>query len=206
MSQGNGMAGADASARRLTRADRFLTPFEDFLNFVSASAIFVLMLLGVSQIVLRKIFNTPIFGYIDMVELSMATFAFLGAAYTQRAGAHIRMEIVVGLLKGRKLWLFEIIGTLVGMFIVAVLVWYGWDHFMRSYTLGDSTIDAEYPVWPSKLLVPIAFAFWFFRLGLQLFGFIRLALSPQAQPVAVPVIQDAAAHARSEIKETFGGE
>lgn len=190
--------------QRLSTFDRWLQPIENGLNMVAALSIFALMLLGVTQIVLRKFFNTPIVGYIDLVELSMATFAFLGAAYCQRMGDHIRMEIVVGMLKGRPLWIAELIATIAALAMVTVLVWFGWDHFLRSYQIGDTTIDAEYPVWPSKLLVPVAFAIWWLRLLLQLFGFFRLTRSPQAEPVAVPLMMDAAAHAREEIREALG--
>lgn len=193
------------NARALRRADRWLAPVEDAFNFVSAAAIFGLMLLGVSQIILRsKLFNAPMYGYIDLVELSMATFAFLGAAYCQRLGDHVRMELLIGHLKGRSLWLGELYGTLVALAIVGCLGWFAWEHFVRAYELGDSTIDAEYPVWPSKLLVPVAFAVWFLRLLIQLVGFLRLTLSPEAAPVAVPVVHDAAEHAREEIRDAFG--
>lgn len=190
--------------QRLSVFDRWLQPIENGLNMVAALAIFALMLLGVAQIALRKFFNAPIVGYIDLVELSMATFAFLGAAYCQRMGDHIRMEILVGMLKGRTLWIAEFVATLAALVMVSVLVWFGWDHFLRSYLIGDTTIDAEYPVWPSKLLVPVAFAVWWLRLLLQLFGFFRLVQSPGAQPVAVPLVLDAAEQAREEIREALG--
>lgn len=184
--------------------DRWLIPIENIFNLVAAAAIFALMMLGVLQIGLRSLFNSPIVGYIDLVELSMATMAFLGAAYCQRLAAHIRMEIFVGRLHGRALWIAETFGTLVAMFIIGVLIWYSWDHFMRAFELGDSTIDAEYPVWPSKLLVPVAFGLWFLRLGIQLLGSLRLAINPEAERLGVVTTKDVAEQAQQEIRETFG--
>lgn len=181
-----------------------MRPVEDLANLIAAIAIFLLMLLGTAQIVLRTVFNSPLSGYIDMVELSMAGMAFLGAAYCQRLGAHIRMEILVSWLRGRWLWAFEVFGTLLALLIVSVLVWYGWGHFLRSYQLGDTTIDAEFPVWPSKLLVPLAFALWWIRLAIQLAGSIRLWRNPDLKPVGVAVIQDVRQVAQEEIEEAFG--
>ncbi|MEL6297933.1 MAG: TRAP transporter small permease [Pseudomonadota bacterium] len=188
----------------LATADRLARPIEDLANLLAGVSIFALMVLGSAQILLRSAFNAPLYGYIDLVQLSMAAMAFLGAAHTQRLGAHIRMEILVGFLKGRILWAFEIFGTLVALFIIGVLIVYGWDHFVRSYTLGDTTIDAEYAVWPSKLLVPVAFALWFIRLFIQLIGSVRLFLDPTLKPVGVAVRQEAHEVAQDEINVALG--
>ncbi|WP_114283782.1 TRAP transporter small permease subunit [Candidatus Halocynthiibacter alkanivorans] len=186
--------------------DRRLIPVEDLANLLASIAIFLMMVLGVVQIVMRTVFNSPVAGYIDMVELSMASMAFLGAAYCQRLGTHIRMDLVVSHLSGRKYWALEIFSTLIGMFIIAVLVWYGAGHFWRAYSLGDTTIDAEFVVWPSKLLVPIAFSIWFLRLTVQLAGSIRLFIDPSAEPVGIVSLKDVVDQAQEEIHEVMGDE
>jgi TRAP-type C4-dicarboxylate transport system permease small subunit len=188
----------------LARLNKMVLPVEDAANLLAAFAIMALMLLGVAQIVLRTVFNNPIDGYIDLVELSMASMAFLGAAYTQRIGSPIRMEMVIGNLKGRSLWALEALGAALAMFIIGVLIYYSYGHFMRAFTLGDTTIDAEYPTWPSKLLVPIAFSIWWARLALQFVGAVRLAIYPDAEPVAVIIVKDVAEQAQDEIHEVMG--
>lgn len=188
----------------LAVGDRALIPFENLANMLAAFAILALMCLGIAQIVLRSVFNAPIAGYIDLVELSMASMAFLGVAYCQRLGAHIRMELFIGQLKGRALWLAESFGLIVALFIIGVLVWNGWGHFLRAYTLGDTTIDAEYPVWPSKLLVPVAFAILWLRLAIQLAGSLRLVIDPSADPVGVVMMKEVAEQAQDEIHEIMG--
>jgi len=190
----------------LARLNRGLIPIENLANLLAAFAIMALMILGVLQIVLRSVFNNPIDGYIDLVELSMASMAFLGAAYTQRVGSHIRMELLIGRLKGRALWTIEALGAALGMFIIGVLIYYSYGHFLRAYTLGDTTIDAEYVTWPSKLLVPIAFSIWWVRLALQSAGALRLVLHPGAAPIAVIVAKDVAEQAKDEIHEVMGAE
>lgn len=195
---------SQANSSLLSRIDRFAIPVEDAANLLAAFAIMALMILGVLQIVLRTVFNTPIDGYIDLVELSMASMAFLGAAYTQRIGSHIRMELLIGRLNGRTLWAVEAIGAAIAMFVIGVLVYHSYGHFMRAFTLGDTTIDAEYPTWPSKLLVPIAFSIWWVRLALQFVGAVRLAIYPDAEPVAVVIVKDVAEQAQDEIHEVMG--
>jgi TRAP-type C4-dicarboxylate transport system permease small subunit len=88
------------------------------------------------------------------------------------------------------------------MFIIGVLTWYGFEHFLRAYQLGDSTIDAELPVWPSKLVVPVSFALLWLRLLLQLAGYTRLWLDPQTESVAVPRVMAAEDLAAQEIEDS----
>ena len=134
----------------------------------------------------------------------MATFAFLGASYCQRMGGHVRMELFLTKMPLRMRWLSESLGTVAALFIVTILVIYGWEHTMRAYDFGDSTIDAEYPVWPSKMLVPVAFSVLWLRLVVQLVGFARLTAKPKAEQVAVPLIETVEEQATHEIHEAFG--
>ncbi len=190
----------DAFGRRLDWADRHLGLIENGLNLCAGVLIFALMLLGVAQIVLRTVFDAPIFGYIDVVEVSMVGFAVLSIAFVQRVGAHVRMEILVARLKGRGLWLTEMLGTALAAFIVGVLIPYAWRHFERAFDFGDSTIDIELATWPAKLVVPLALSVLLVRLLVQLAGYWRLVLHPGLEPVAVPTIQDVAAQAETEIR------
>jgi TRAP-type C4-dicarboxylate transport system permease small subunit len=196
-------AGA-ADAPALSTLDRQLGRVETGFNLVAALAIFLLMLLGVWQVLGRTLFNAPVRGYIDFVELSVSTFAFLGIAYCQRLGGHVRMEMMLKPMRGRLLWATEIFGTLVALAVIAVLIWYGWGHFLRAYQLGDSTIDAELSVWPSKLAVPVAFALLWLRLLVQLAGYLRLALDPHRRPVAVTTVLTPEELAAHEIDESVG--
>jgi len=190
----------DGLGRLLTRADRLLAPIEDALNLLSGLLIFGLMFLGMLQIVLRTVFRTPIFGYIDIVEATMVAFALLSISQVQRLGGHVRMEIVVGYLKGAALWAAETIGVAVQIVIVAILIPYSYDHFFRSWSFGDSTIDIELPTWPAKLLVPVMLGVLLIRLVIQLLGYIRLTVNPSLTPVAVPVMKTVEQQAEDEIK------
>src|SRR5690606_23526719 len=95
----------------LGAVDRFVARIEHLFYFVAALVIFMLMFFMVAEVLGRKLLNNPIPGAIDWIEVSMATFAFMGAAYCQRLGGHIRMELVISRLHGRLLWAIEAITT-----------------------------------------------------------------------------------------------
>lgn len=200
--------GRSASERPVTyiRFDGWLAHVENAFNLIAAGSILALMLLAVLQVAGRLLFNMPIPGFIDITEQAMAIFAFAGVAYCQRVGGHIRMEIVLGKLSGRTLYICEMLGVILIAFTVALLVWGSWYHFDRSWAIGDSTMDIRLPTWPSKLVIPVALSLLFLRLMLQTYGYARLVADPSREPIAVPLIEDVEDHAKHEIDEAFGDE
>lgn len=190
----------------LAAAHRYWSWLEDGMNLVAASAIFILMFIGVFQIVGRTAFDTAIYGYIDYMEQASALFAFLGIAYAQRTGAHIRMDLLLRGFSMRFLWSMELFAVLVAMVIIGVLVDTTFENFLRAWQLGDSTIDIKLPTWPTKLLVPFVLVVLFLRLTLQAVDYARLVVHPDAAPIAVPVIETIEAQARNEIEDALGRE
>ena len=187
MAGGSTTGPAPEGGGALGTIDRGLFRVEQGFALLAAACVFALMMIAVFQIAARKFFNAPLFGYIDMVEIAMATFAFLGISYAERLGAHIRMEILIGMLKGRALWLAEFVGIALSLFVIGVLVYYGYQHALRAYYSGDSTIDAGYLWWPSKMMVPLAFSLLWLRLLFSLFCYARLLLNPDAQPIGIHI-------------------
>lgn len=190
----------------LTAAHRYWSRLEDGMNLIAAAAIFFLMFVGVFQIVGRTAFNTAIYGYIDYMEQASALFAFLGISYAQRVGAHVRMDLLLRGFSMRFMWAMELFAVLVALVIITVLIESTWENFLRAYQLGDSTIDIKLPVWPTKLLVPFVLAVLWVRLVLQSADYVRLIRRPDAEPIAVPVIETIEVQAQNEIEEALGRE
>jgi TRAP-type mannitol/chloroaromatic compound transport system permease small subunit len=202
----NSAAPLSPGAQMLARVDEAFFKFEKFLALIASLVIMGIMLIGVFQVVGRKLINFPVPGYVDVIEMMMSIFAFVAIAYTQRLGGHVRMEIILGRLKGRVLYGLEILGTLVAIAVVAILMYYGYEHFLRAWDIGDSTIDIQLPIWPSKLLVPFALLVLLVRLGIQLVGFVRLFMHPDAVHIGVPEIETVDEQAQHEIDAGLAGE
>lgn len=189
------------AAGPLAALDRWVARIEDGLNLVAGLCIFVLMLFVVAEVVGRRLLNRPFPGHIDWVELGMISFAFLGVAYCQRLGGHVRMELLVSRLRGRTMWVLEAFATLVALVIVGVLVRGSWIHFWRAWSLGDTTMDVQLETWPSKVIVPLALGLLWLRLLVQLWGYLRLIARPDAPTVAVPMTLGLHEQARQQIEE-----
>ena len=190
------MAGSAAvleNCSLLSRLDRALLPIERICALLSGIAIFSLMFLAAYSVFGRKFFSSPLAGYVDYIEAAMPIIAFMGISYVQRDGSHIRMDMLLYFLKGRLLWLFELVSVLLILLLIVSLTWGAWEHFERSFDCSrplcsrDSSVDIGLPIWPSKLVVPFAFGILAIRLSLQAIGYGRAFLLGLSRPVAVPL-------------------
>ena len=194
----------------LSKADQALYKLENKLALLSGLAVFSLMVLAVVSVSGRHSLNQPLPGYVDWIEQAMPLIAFMGVAFTQRDGGHIRMDILVGMLKGRALWIAEFITVFFILLVMILLVWGSWAHFERSFDFSaplwsrDSSMDIALPLWPAKLLAPVAFSVLCMRLLLQLWAYGRAIITNAEAPVAVPLIEDAATQAAKEADTVSG--
>ncbi|MGR3273176.1 TRAP transporter small permease [Thalassococcus profundi] len=194
----------------LSFLDRKLYRLERFFALIAGIFAFGLMVLAVVSVTGRNGFNEPLPGYVDWIETFMPLIAILGVSYVQRDGGHIRMDIVVGQLKGRVLWAVEFITTIGILILILALVWGSWAHFDRSFDMSrpmwsrDSTIDIGLPLWPAKLVVPVAFAVMSVRLVLQIWGYGRAFIRGDETPAAVPLVQSVAEQAAAEAEHIQG--
>lgn len=196
-------SGAAPPPSLLSRADALLSHAEDGLNLVAALAVFFLMFVGVAQIVGRTIFDFAIYGYIDWMEQASALFAFLGIAYAQRLGGHIGMDLTMGFRPAFR-WKVELFGVVMAEAIVTVLIFASFTNFLRAWSIGDSTMDIKLPTWPAKLIVPLALSVLWLRLSLQICGYVRMIVHPEAEPVAVPKLVTLETQVKDEIAEALG--
>jgi TRAP-type C4-dicarboxylate transport system permease small subunit len=191
----------------LSRLDQTLLRLERFMALISGLAVFSLMVLAVISVGGRNLFNMPLPGYVDWIEQVMPLIAFLGIAYVQRDGGHIRMDILIGMLRGRVLWLAEMISVILILLLMLALVYGSFSHFLRAFDFNaplwsrDSSIDIGLPIWPTKLLVPVSFSVLCLRLILQIYVYGRAFVLGIPNPAGVPMIQDAAAQAAAEAEQ-----
>ncbi len=190
------MAGSAAvleDSSLLSKLDRMLLPIERFCALLSGLAVFSLMFLAAYSVTGRKFFASPLLGYVDYIEAAMPIIAIFGVSYVARDGTHIRMDMLVNALKGRTLWFFELVSALLMLLLIVGLTYGAWEHFDRSFDCSrpfcsrDSSIDISLPIWPSKLVVPVAFSILALRLLLQVWGYGRALVLGLESPVAVPL-------------------
>jgi len=165
-----------ARKQLISHIDRWLSPLEAGLNIVGAALVGFLMLFTVGEIVGRYLFNSPIKGHVEIVQLTMAGVVFLGIAFTQKVGGHVRMEFVVSALKGWLRIITESFTLLLSLFIFAMITVYSLQDTLYCLSIGDNTPLLYWPTWPSKLCIPLGSFFLCLRLVIQIVQYLSQAV------------------------------
>lgn len=125
-----------------------------------ASAILVLLALGIIfGVVLRwmRIDNSWTYDF-DLFTLAWSAFA--GAAYTSLRGRHVTAGIAIENVIGRGTLLAVLRFIIIVSFLILLTVSGIWDTF-SSWQTHETTFDVEqWPMWIAKASLPVGIGFW----------------------------------------------
>jgi C4-dicarboxylate transporter DctQ subunit len=146
-----------------------VSTIEDWLNLASVFIIMFLMFFATTEIVGRYLFNSPVPGHVEIVELIMAGVVFFGISYTERVDGHVRMELfVTRVLKGRSYHIAEAISAALSLFVYLFILIYSFKATLFAFQIGDNTAYLYWPTWPSKLAIPIGSFFLCIRFIIEI--------------------------------------
>jgi TRAP-type mannitol/chloroaromatic compound transport system permease small subunit len=113
------------------------------------------------EVVARYVFNAPTLWAFDVSYMLYGAMFMLGAAYTLRAGAHIRTDFFWEKWSARTRGVIDAVAYL-GFFFpgIALFLWVGWDEAWYSYDLGEMSEQTAWRplLWPLKATIPLAAA------------------------------------------------
>jgi TRAP-type mannitol/chloroaromatic compound transport system permease small subunit len=95
------------------------------------------------------------------IQWYLYSMVFLGAAgYTLKHNAHVRIDLVAARLSPRAQAWIDIFGAVFMLLpVCTIILWFGWSAFLESWRISEVSNNAGgLPLWPIKLVVPLAFA------------------------------------------------
>ena len=153
---------------------------------IGAIVVFFMMLAGAAEIFLRSLFNSPIPGYLEAVEISIVAFAVLPISYCYQRDGHLKMDLIVRRSSGRRMWIYKTFATATALAFILIILPSLFDFYRNSLVLGDSTMNMEWPIWPSKLAAVVGLCVFAMRLAIELVASLRMLADPNATEIALP--------------------
>lgn len=118
--------------------------------WIAASALVILMMVTVSDVVMRYAFNRPIRASLDTVEVTLMVFVFNGMAAAFFGRRNVVIDLLDGVFGPRMTGVLIRIADLLSVFCLALLIWAMLKPTMQAYQYGDAKMELPiqiYALW-----------------------------------------------------------
>jgi TRAP-type C4-dicarboxylate transport system permease small subunit len=119
---------------------RWHTLASKFCGWLAGVSLAAMMLVTVADVVLRAVFNTPLRGTFEIVELLLACTFFLALPASFLRDEHIVVDIVDGTVP-RWVPLLKRIALALAVVLLAAMAWQGWISARDAVAFNDVTSD-----------------------------------------------------------------
>jgi len=129
------------------------------LGQVASYLVLFCALISAGNATIRYLFSMSSNGWLEIQWYMFAGIVLLGASQTLSLNAHIRVDLVYGMLSEKKRLWVDLIGIVLFLLPVTILFTYlCWPFFLNSYLGDEQSLNAGgLTRWPAKLLLVIGF-------------------------------------------------
>jgi TRAP-type C4-dicarboxylate transport system permease small subunit len=129
---------------------------------VAATALVVLMMVTVTDVFMRYLFNRPIRASLETVEVMLLVFVFNGMAAAFFHRRHIVIDLLDNLFSPRVTGALIRIADVLSVLCLALLAWAMRQPAMQAYQYGDTKMELAVPIYVLWIVVLVSFAGTFF--------------------------------------------
>lgn len=116
-----------------------------WMGAAAGVALTFLAIFTIVDVVLRYLFNAPIAGSIDVIQLSLVVMTFCALPYAGRTDGHIVVDLVPDFSKPWLTGWRDAAGKTLTAVIFGLLAWQGWLRADESMLLGEASNMLEIP-------------------------------------------------------------
>ena len=132
--------------------------FTKAVGCISFVCVFVMMLLNVVDVLLTKIFNTPIVGTYELTQRLLMCAVFTAFAYGQSRKAHINMTIIIAMFPRALRFILFTLMAILSVIAAGAMTYAAAVQMNVAITTGYMTEVLYIPLWPFYLVETIAMA------------------------------------------------
>ena len=124
------------------------------MNWIAAAALFVMMLLTVSDVFLRKVYSRSIMGTVELSEFLLIILVFCSLAYTELVHGHVKVDLFMSRFNERTQAILTAITQSLCCLLIGGMAWSVLVYGERMRMSGEVSQDLWIPVYPFVLLAP----------------------------------------------------
>ncbi|WP_158290134.1 TRAP transporter small permease [Ramlibacter sp. WS9] len=144
------------------------------LELVLAAALIAAVLLNVTNVVERYIFDRSIPGADEFQIYLMVALAFFGSVVAAIRGQHLRMDVLARSFPRQAQQILNRAEAMATAVLCGFVCWISTHYALRMFQIGTVSENVHFPMWLPHAVVAVAFAM------LTLFGVIQSAFGAPA--------------------------
>ena len=125
----------------------------DLLNRMAAGILFAMMLLAMTDVVLRKVFSQGVLGALELTEFMMAGVVFFALARTERLDRNVRVDLVMERFSPRTQLLAAMLTGTVSCLLCILIAAAMFVHAHAMKASGEVSMDLWIPKYPFVYLM-----------------------------------------------------
>jgi TRAP-type mannitol/chloroaromatic compound transport system permease small subunit len=150
-----------------------------------AAALLTMLVVTVADVIMNKIFNSPFPGATEVITSVMPISVFAFLLSTQLKKRQISIDMLLDRMGPKLKQLLIITGQIVGIFLFGLLTKLNVPLAIYSYEIGEHTGgNVAVPMYPAKIIIPIATGLITIQLIIQLIKSLRALLNSGKNPLA----------------------
>jgi len=123
-------------------------PIVRFVDRITWVFLFIMMLMTMADVLLRKFSNLSILGTVELTELMMIIVVFSSLAECQVGDGHIKVDLVLKRFSPKVQSIFDVFTQFVCFALFSMMSLAIWQHANRMKEWGEVTIDLALPLYP----------------------------------------------------------
>lgn len=150
------------------RLVKIFYPVSRWLSFVSMAATAMMMLVIASDVFMRTVFHSPIFGAYDVIKVLLVVIVFCAVAYVMRIREHVVVDSITRLYPPKFKRPITGISQVLSMIILALICWQTIKYGLAMFRVGENLVLLKIPMSPFVFLVAFGYAVFFILVMVQL--------------------------------------
>ena len=107
----------------LEKFEKFNNRLSGWFEWIGVAGLLAMMLVNLIDVTGNKLFNSPLFGAMDLLQFSQGVAIAFACAATLIVGRHVQVEFLVTRLPNRGKAIIESIDLLLGLGLFVLIVW-----------------------------------------------------------------------------------
>lgn len=133
-------------------------PISKILSRAASVILFLMMLLTIADVFLRKVFSRPIMGTVEVTEFMMVILVFFSLSQTEVLNRHVKVDLVMSRFGERTQGLIDMITQFVCFVLFVGITWSTLIYSATMRASGEVSQDLWIPIYPFVYIVAVGCA------------------------------------------------